>query len=167
MLPRYMCYSSPYSQSNRIRCSCRPGIFLITKIRINTMYVGSWARIALAILSATISYLKKDACLTHWGRETHVCVGKLTIIASDNGLSLGRRQAIIWTNAEILLITPLGTNFNEILIEIHIFSFKIMYLKMSGKCQPFCLSLKVLNNEEACKNPLRNPEKNTSCISYH
>ena len=35
----------------------------------------------------------------------------------------GRRQAIIWTNAGILLIGPLGTNFSEILIEIHIFSF--------------------------------------------
>ena len=45
---------------------------------------------------------------------------KLTIIGSDNGLSPGRRQAIIWTNAGtcILLIGPLGTNFSEILIEI-------------------------------------------------
>ena len=25
--------------------------------------------------------------LTHWGRETHICVSKLTIIGSDNGLS--------------------------------------------------------------------------------
>ena len=29
----------------------------------------------------------------------HICVDKLTIIGSDNGLSPGRRQAIIWTNA--------------------------------------------------------------------
>ena len=55
--------------------------------------------------------------LTHWGRVTHICVSKLTIIGSDNGLSLGRRQAIIWTNDGILLIWPLGTNFSEILIE--------------------------------------------------
>ena len=27
--------------------------------------------------------------LTHWGRVTHICVGKLTIIGSDNGLCLG------------------------------------------------------------------------------
>ena len=47
--------------------------------------------------------------LTHWGRVTHICVGKLTIIGSDNGLSPGRRQAIIWTYAGILLIGPLGT----------------------------------------------------------
>ena len=57
--------------------------------------------------------------LTHWGRVTHICVSKQTIIGSDNGLSPVRRQAIIWTNAGILLMGPLGTKFNEILIEIH------------------------------------------------
>ena len=45
--------------------------------------------------------------LTHWGQVTHICVGKLTNIGSDNGLSRGRRQPIIWTNAGILLIEPL------------------------------------------------------------
>ena len=59
----------------------------------------------------------------------HICIAYLTIIASDNGLSPSRRQAIIWTNAGILLIRPLGTNFSEILIEIHTFSFKKMHLK--------------------------------------
>ena len=52
---------------------------------------------------------------------THVCVSKLTIIGSDNGLSLGRRETIIWTNDGILLIGTLGTNFSEILTEIHTF----------------------------------------------
>ena len=52
--------------------------------------------------------------LTHWGRVTHICVGKLIIIGSDNGLSPGRRQAIIWTNAGILLIGLSGTTFSEI-----------------------------------------------------
>ena len=60
---------------------------------------------------------------------THICVGKLTIIGSDNGLSSGWHQAIIWTNARILLIEPLGTNFSEILIGIKIVSFKKMRLK--------------------------------------
>ena len=50
-----------------------------------------------------------------------MCVGNLSSIGSDNSLSPGRRQAIIWTNAGILLIGPLGTNFVEILIEIHTF----------------------------------------------
>ena len=36
--------------------------------------------------------------LTNWGRVTHICVNKLTIIDSDNGLPPGRHQAIIWTN---------------------------------------------------------------------
>ena len=78
---------------------------------------------------------------------THICVSKLTSIGSDNGLSPGRRQAIIWTNAGMLLIEPLGTNFNEILIEIHNFSFKKMHLKMSSaKWRPFCLGLNVLQS---------------------
>ena len=35
------------------------------------------------------------ALLTHWGQVTHICVGKITIIGSDTGLSPERRQAII------------------------------------------------------------------------
>ena len=84
------------------------------------------------------------ALLTHWGRVTHICVSKLTIISPDNGLSPGRRQTIIWTNAGILLIGPLGTSFSEILIEIHEFPFKKLHLKMSSReRQPFCLGLNV------------------------
>ena len=83
--------------------------------------------------------------LTHWGRVTHVCVSKLFIIGSDNGLLPDWRQAIILTNAGILLNGTLGTNFNEILIEIHTFSFKNIHLKMSsGKWRSFCLGLNVL-----------------------
>ena len=75
---------------------------------------------------------------THWGRATHICVGKLTTIGSDNGLSPGRRQAIIWTNAGILLIGSWGTNFSEILVGIQTFSLKKMHLKMSfAKWRPF------------------------------
>ena len=84
-------------------------------------------------------------CLIHWGRVTHICVSKLTIIGSDNGLSPGQRQAIIWVNAGVLLIGPLGTNFSEISIEIYTFSFKKMHFKMSSwKWRPFCLCLNVL-----------------------
>ena len=66
----------------------------------------------------------------------HICVNNLTIIGSDNGLSPGRCQAIIRTNAGILLIGPLGplrTNYSESLIEIHTFSFMKMHLKISAK----------------------------------
>ena len=90
--------------------------------------------------------------LTHWGRVTHICVSKLTNIGSDNGLSPTRRQAIIWTNAGILLIRPSRTNFSEILIKIDVFSFKKMHLKMSSaKCRPFCLGLNVTTWTNAIK----------------
>ena len=51
-------------------------------------------------------------------------------IVSDNGLSSGQHQAIIWTNAGILLIGTLGTNFSEILIKLQNFSFMKMHLKI-------------------------------------
>ena len=63
---------------------------------------------------------------------THIGVSKLTIIGSDNGLRPDRRQAIIRTNAGILLIRTIGTNFSEILGAIHSFSFKKLHLKMSS-----------------------------------
>ena len=61
---------------------------------------------------------------------TQICISKLIIIGSDDGLSPGRRQAIIWINAKILIIETLTTNFSEILNVIHIFSLKKMHLKM-------------------------------------
>ena len=82
--------------------------------------------------------------LTHWGGVTHICVIKLTIIDSDNGLVPGLPQAIIWTSAGILLIGLLVTNFSEMLIKMIIFSFKKNYLNFSsGNWQPFCLSFDV------------------------
>ena len=83
--------------------------------------------------------------LTHWGRVTHICVGNFSIIGSDNGLSPGRRQAIIWNNAVISLIGPFGTNLSEILIGIQTFSFKKLHLKTSSaKWRLFCLGLNEL-----------------------
>ena len=70
----------------------------------------------------------------------HICISKLTIVGSDNGLSPGggsdnglspdRRQAIIWISVGVLLIGPSGTNFSEIVIEIHTFLLRKMHLKM-------------------------------------
>ena len=65
---------------------------------------------------------------------TYICISNLTIIGSDNGLLPRQHHAIIWTNAGILLIQTLGTNFSQILNEIHTFSFKKIHFKMlSGK----------------------------------
>ena len=91
-----------------------------------------------------INYISQCHSLTHWGRATHICVSKLTIIASNNGLSPG--QAIIWNNAGILSIGFLGTNFSEILIESLTYSFKKMRVKASSaKWRPSFLGLNVLS----------------------
>ena len=99
---------------------------------------------------------------------THICISKLTIISSDNGLSPGRRQATIWTNAGILLIGPLVTNFNETSIKIHTFSFKKIHLNMSsGKWRPFCLGLNVLRQQlvtSEFNTKLLNPIILTYCL---
>ena len=60
----------------------------------------------------------------------HICVIKITTMGSDDGLSPGRRQAIIWTNAGILLIGPLGTNFSQLLIKIY--GIKSYRISVSG-----------------------------------
>ena len=82
------------------------------------------------ILVCTIVLGRHCFRLTYWGQATHICVSNLTFIGSDNGLSPGRRQAIIYTNAGILLIQTLGKYFSEILSEISTFSFKKMHWKM-------------------------------------
>ena len=95
--------------------------------------------------------------LTHWGRATHICVSKLTIIGSDNGLAPTRLQAIIWTNAGILLIRTLRTYFSEILGEIYSFSFSKMHLKMlSAKSRLFSLGLnELINTRQASQSLMR------------
>ena len=58
---------------------------------------------------------------------------------SDNGLLVIQRHAIIWTNAGLLSIGPLGINFSAILIKIPNFSFTKMHLQISSaKWWPFC-----------------------------
>ena len=78
---------------------------------------------------------------------THLCVSKLTSIASDNGLSRGRRQAIICNNAGILLIGPLGTNFSDFFyrnsnIFIEENTFQNVVCKMSAiLSRPQCVNM--------------------------
>ena len=89
--------------------------------------------------------------LTHWGRVTHICISERVIIGSDNGLSPIRRQAIIYTNADLLSIEALETKFNEIRIEIQNLSFMKIHLNMSSaKRRPFCLGLNVLTHWRNC-----------------
>ena len=87
---------------------------ILSKLQLRKMLQFSTVQPHHATLTKHVECSNQN--LTHSGRVTHVCVGDLTTIGSDNGLSPGRRQAIIWTNAGILSIGPLGTNFSEILI---------------------------------------------------
>ena len=61
--------------------------FYLDKITYICINLNSWCRIYASVNWASIGWI--------------------------SGLSLDRRQAIIWTNAGILLIRPLGTNFSE------------------------------------------------------
>ena len=74
--------------------------------------------------------------------------GKIINIDSDNGLVPIRCQAFIWTNAAILLIGLLGTNFSEILINSYIFknfqenTFENVVWKMATiLSQPQCVNI--------------------------
>ena len=115
-------------------------------------------------LGYTESLFQQVKVLTHWGRVMYICIGKLTIIGSNNGLSHGGHQAIMWTNPGILSIGPLGTNLSDILMGNQTFSFMKMHFKMSSvKCHQFCLSLNVICNR--CYNePPGNGMGNHGCF---
>ena len=75
----------------------------------------------------------------------HICVNEVTIIGSDNGLSPGQHQAIIWTNAGILLIWPVGTNFSEISKFLYLYSENAV-CKMSA----ILSGLQCVNQNQQC-----------------
>ena len=113
-------YSYPKLQSWHISQSISDGNASVTKDTTVHAALAFWWSRGLKSFSkwkqrtATSNDSQAMCWFNHWGRVTHICIGKLTIIDSDNGLSSGRRQAIIQTNAGILLIGPLGTNLSEI-----------------------------------------------------
>ena len=78
-------------------------------------------------------------------------------IGSGNGLSPVRRQAITWTNTDLLSIAPLGTNFNEIRIKIQNFLFKKMRFETpSAKWRPFCPGRDALRKDIVSNTTTRN-----------
>ena len=86
--------------------------------------------------SATSFPVYSHDILIHGGRLTHICVGNLTIMASDNSLSPDRRQAIIGTNARMLLNGSLGTNDSNSYIFIQESAFKKVVCKMATILSP-------------------------------
>ena len=69
--------------------------------------------------------------LTQWGRVTHICVGNLSIIGSDNRLSPGRHQVITCTNAGIMLTGTLWIKTLHFNRNLYI-SFKKMHSNTSS-----------------------------------
>ena len=100
----------------------------------------------------------------------HVCVRNLTIIASDNGLAPGWRQATIWTSAGMLLIGPSGANFSEILIENFAFSFNetnfenAVHETVSILFRPQCVNLLDSCESLAC---LCLVSQQLSCVDFY
>ena len=67
----------------------------INDYMLNTKIVFVWAKIADSMPTYYSILFPLKMASTHWGRVTHICVSKLPIVDSDNGLSPGWRQAII------------------------------------------------------------------------
>ena len=105
-----------------------------------------------------ITFLKSNSNLQGADELTHLpkchmyaAVNQVSI-GSNNGLSPIQCQAIIWTNAGLLSIGPLGTNFSAILIKTQNFSFTKMHLKISSaKSRPFCAGGDELMVNQGCE----------------
>ena len=126
MVPNLLFYHSSYKGADILK-----NLWCVSKYILIWIYHTGFPCKPLSLIVIPIISCMEIMYLTHGDRVTHAYVSKIIIIGSDNGLSPRRCQAIIWTNAGILLIEPLGTNFSEILIEIHTFSFK----KSIWKCR--------------------------------
>ena len=53
------------------------------------------------VLKDSTTFSENHYQLTRYGRVTYICISRLTITSSENGLSPSRRQAITWTNGGI------------------------------------------------------------------
>ena len=117
---------------------CRKLLHIDGLLQERHNYIANALELCLSCTNPSISWGHHASRLPNYASN-------IVNIGSDNGLLPGRRLAIIWTNAGILLNGPLGINFNEIWIEIDTFSFKKMHLRMSSaKWWPSCLGLNVL-----------------------
>ena len=101
--------------------------WLRVKIRVNMTIIGDLTALTSIAMQITCTNTwwytlpgklrcraRSVSALIYGGRVTHICDGRLSTVGLNNGLSPGRCQASTWTSAVILLIGPLGTNFNRI-----------------------------------------------------
>ena len=96
---------------------------LVQTFYVLTIWRSQWIFRCVILIHVSFIDFFSNPLFTHWCRVTHICVRKLNIICSDNGLSPGRCQAIISTNAGVLLTWPLLTTSSEIWIAIYIYFF--------------------------------------------
>ena len=106
--------------------------------------------------------------LTHWGRVMHICVSKLTIIDSENGLSPGRRQAIIWTNAGVnkTLRNKLQWNINwNSNIFINKNAFESVFCEMASILSlPQCVNISHCLSLRICRRRWRRTSPQSSVL---
>ena len=119
------------------------GLFHPYLYQFHSFYIMWIFEMRCYYINHSLSFLSENYFI-HLGHMTHISISKLTIIGSDNGLLPGWHQAIIWTNARILLIGHLGTNLREIVIEVCIFSFKNAFENVVRKMgaissRPLCI----------------------------
>ena len=104
-------------------------------------YCGDMMTVKLSYLHNRNSYTGKMASLSHWGQVMHICIGNLTIIGSDKGLSPARHQCwliVNWTLGNKFLL-----NFHQnTMIFIQENTLKNGIWKMASiLCWPQCLIL--------------------------
>ena len=93
----------------------------------------------------------------------HICVSELGQHWSSKGLPPVRRQAITWTNADLLSNGPLGTNFSEIRIEIR----NILLMKRIWNCRlRNCGHFVQGERNEMKREKLKNFRKHVPCIVH-
>ena len=87
--------------------------------------------------------LRLDICfLMHWGRVTHICVSKLTIIGSDNGLLLSHYLNQCWNVVNSNLRNKLQWNLKRnscIFIQENAFQ-NVVCEMASILCRPQCVN---------------------------
>ena len=117
-----------------------------TIILLQQIAIQKWKYVSSALSIERIQH-RSILLLTLWGRVTHICVSKQAIIGSENGLSPGRCQVIIWTCAGLLVIWTFGNklqwNLNKNLyIFIQENAFENVVWKMAAiLSRPQCVEL--------------------------
>ena len=85
----------PYWSTTKLSIFKSLKFFTTALCRLVTKHKCTYSKRHLGRIARSAELMDSTPKLTYWGRVTHICVGKLTIIGLDKGLSHGRRQAII------------------------------------------------------------------------